>query len=175
MAARSLSATIAASESTPGTEKLSVCAASRSGSPLRTMPRGLSAARAAVLDRSAVPCPLRVLAEGEFRGQAEACDQRDWQCAGAEPAFLAAAEHQRAEREALVAAPPRYQGADAFRGVDLVAGDAQQIDPAMTQGLDLLAESLGGVDVEIRLVPGKDVGDLRDRLDDAGLVVGGHD
>ena len=171
MAARSLSATIAASESTPGTEKLSVCAASRSGSPLRMMPRGLSAARAAVWTFAQVRARSACSRRASSAAVPEACDERDWQCARTEAAFLAAAEQQWAERGALVAAPPRYEGADAFRGVDLVAGDADQVDPAMPQEARSLAECLRGVDVEICLAPGQGVGDLRDGLDNAGLVV----
>ena len=124
MAAMSLSATIAASESTPGREKLSVCAASRSGSPLRMMPRGLSAARAAVWtaaqDRARSACSRRASCAAVPRPAMSATGS----VPRSEAAFLPAAEQQRTERGALVAAPPRYEGTDALRGVDLVAGDA---------------------------------------------------
>jgi hypothetical protein len=93
--------------------------------------------------------------------------------AGAEAALVAAAVDLRLYPHARLAA--HVERADALRPVHLVRGDRQQV------GLELLhvdlypAAALHRVAVEDDAVLLADLGDFPDRLDDADLVVGGHD
>jgi len=114
--------------------------------------------------------------EGEFGGFAEACDEGEGEGAGAEAAFLSAAEGERCERGAsAVLAAAGDERADAGGGVDLVAADADEVEAGVSERRDELAEALGGVGVEVGGVIDEAGGDLVDGLDDAGLVIHVHD
>ena len=56
-----------------------------------------------------------------------------------------------------------------------VGADADHVDATVAKRLELLAEPLCGVDMEIGGVVSEDGRDLLDRLEDAGLVVDVHD
>ena len=93
-----------------------------------------------------------VIADGDSCRSPEAGDQRDRQSARAKAAFLPAAEGDRMQRWPLVPASASDQCADAFRGVDLVAGDADQVDPPMPEEVEVFAEGLSGVYVQVGIV-----------------------
>ena len=93
---------------------------------------------------------------------------------GPQPAFLAAAEHQRLQRRPLTIPAAHHQGANALGPVDLVRADADEIDARMAQRRQLPAEALRGVDVQVHVRTFERVGDRRHWLDDAGLVVDVH-
>ena len=62
------------------------------------------------------------------RGLAQADDQRDGDRPAPQPALVAAAVEQRRQPHLRVAAAD-VQGADPFRAVNLVRGEAEQVDP----------------------------------------------
>ncbi len=70
---------------------------------------------------------------------------------------------------------PDIQRADAFRAVDLVRRDRGQIDLELVHVERHLPDHLHGVGVEQHALLFRDRANRRERLDDADLVVGGHD
>src|SRR5713226_3052168 len=98
----------------------------------------------------------------------------DGKCAGTVPALLSAAEHQRRQGWPRAGATTNEQRADAFRRMDLVPADTDQIDPRVLQRKQLLAESLRGVEVQHDGVILQLRSDAVDRLNDPGLVVHVH-
>ena len=66
-----------------------------------------------------------MVADRNLGGQTERDDQGDRQGTGAQAALLAATVGERAQRRALVAAPAGDQRADALRGIQLVAAEAE--------------------------------------------------
>src|SRR5476651_2236413 len=109
----------------------------------------------------------------DLGGFAEAHTQRRRQRAGAETALLAAAVDHGDETYARLATD--IERADALGSVNLVAGDAHQVD---VHRLDIdrdLADGLGGIGMEESLLLAADLADLGQRLDDANLVVHRHD
>ena len=117
---------------------------------------------------------LRVhLLHGDLGGLAQPDAERRRQGARAEAALLAAAHDQRHQPHARLAAD--VERADALGPVDLVAGDAHQVD---VHRLDVERDLAGGlrrVGVEEGLLLAADLADLGERLDDADLVVHRHD
>jgi len=65
--------------------------------------------------------------------------------------------------------------ANAFGGVELVAGQAQQIDGALCKIQRHFADHLYGVGMERDAFAGHHLGDLLDGEDHTGLIVGVHD
>ena len=110
---------------------------------------------------------------GDAAGFAQADAERRRQRAGTHPALLAAAADQRLQPHPRAAA--HVERADALRPVDLVAGDAHQVDPHRLDVERDLADRLRRVGVEERLVLAAQPADLGERLDDADLVVHRHD
>ena len=106
-------------------------------------------------------------------GLAHADAERRRQGARAEAALLATAHDQRLQPHARLAA--HVERADALRAVDLVAGDAHQVDLHRLDVERDLAGGLGRVGVEEGLLLAADLADLGERLDDADLVVHRHD
>ena len=91
--------------------------------------------------------------------------------AGTAALFLTAAGDQLVQQDALA----DIDGAHALGGVDLVAGNGQNID---VHGLDVhrhMAVSLDGVGVEDDALFAAQLADLGDGVDGADLVVGEHD
>ena len=110
------------------------------------------------------------LAAGQRRRHAEADDGRHVLGAGAPVPFLTPAG--RGGGEARPAPDPECAGA--LRAVELVRRDREQIDAERGHVDRQLAGRLHGVGVEQGAVPVRDVGQLRDRLHRADLVVGVH-
>src|SRR4029434_7523115 len=89
--------------------------------------------------------------------------------------LLTSSIHQRSEGGPFAIAPPSHKRSHSFRRVNLVTADTDQIDSAMPQRLDVLAEALSGICVKVdgRLV--QKFGNSGQWLNDAGLVVHVHD
>ena len=107
---------------------------------------------------------------GEFGGFAEADDAGDIFGAGAEAALVMAAIEKFAEARAAF----DEECANAFGGVELVAGEREQIE---LQGFDVdgnFSRGLYGVGVEVDVGFGSDAADFGERLDSAEFVVGVH-
>ncbi len=113
------------------------------------------------------------LLHGDLGGFAQADAKRRRQGARTEAALLAAAHDQRHQTHARLAA--HVERADALGAVDLVAGDAHQVDVHRLDVERDLAGGLGRVGVEEGLLLAADLADLGERLDDADLVVHRHD
>ena len=142
--------------------------------PLTTGFRGASAASVARLKLLHGVSACDALLEREARCGAVAGDQVHRDRAGAQAALLASAGHQRSQRWPPIVAPAADQHTNALRSVQFVRRGADQVDALIGNVLKLLAEALGGIDMQEHRV-GKRLGDLSDRLDHAGLVVDVHD
>ena len=70
------------------------------------------------------------------------------ECAGTKPALLTSAEHQRCYWGTLVVSRPGDQRPNALRATDLVAGDADEVDPVVSERPLVLGESLSCIDVK---------------------------
>ena len=116
----------------------------------------------------------RHLLPAQLRGLAEADDARDVQRAGAHAALVAAAVDDRRQQHARIPAP-HVERADALRPVHLVRAERRQVDLQLVDVERNLADRLHRVGVEQDALLLRDRADLGDRLDDADLVVGGHD
>src|SRR2546427_2473207 len=133
----------------------------------------LDAVQQPVAQRAHVPVVSRHLELGEARRLAEADDLVRRQRAGAKAALVAAAVDLRLDAHARLAA--HVERADAFRAVDLVRGDREQV------GLEFLqvdvdpARALHRVAMEDDAFAAADLGDLPHRVDDADLVIHHHD
>ena len=108
---------------------------------------------------------------GEFGGFAEADDAGDIFGAGAEAALVMAAVEKLAEASAAL----DEERADAFGGVELVAGDREKIELKGFHVDRNFSGRLHGVAVEVDVGFGGDAADFRERLDGAEFVVGVHD
>lgn len=113
------------------------------------------------------------LLPGELHGDGEPDDAGDIFGAGAAFLFLASAEDKGLPRGAVF----DVEEADALGAVDLVAGEAEEVD-AEARGADI--EGAGGldgvgVDDDAGVSLAGNVGGLGDGLDGADFVVGGHD
>ena len=112
----------------------------------------------------------RIFCRAQLGGRAEPDDAGHVLGAGAAIALLPAAGHERQQPHALA----QPQRADAFRSVELVRRDRQQIDAQRLHVDRNLAGGLHRVGVKQRTVRLGDRGELRDRLNRADLVVGVH-
>jgi len=81
---------------------------------------------------------------GKVAGGAEADDASDVLGTGSQPVFLPGAQQDRVDR----GAGPSVEGADAFGGVALVAGDGQQVHVQVGDVDVDFADGLGGVGVD---------------------------
>jgi hypothetical protein len=88
---------------------------------------------------------------------------------------LAAAEHERLKRRALLAAASRDERTDALGTVDLVCAHADQFNAGVAEPFELARKALGRIDVEIRVRIAQAVSDLANRLDNTRLIVDVHD
>ena len=107
---------------------------------------------------------------GEFGGFAEADDAGDIFRARAEAALVMSAIEKLAETRTAL----DEERANAFGGVELVAGDGEKIE---LQGFDVdgnFSGGLHGVGVEVDVGFGGDAADIGERLDGAEFVVGVH-
>ncbi len=102
----------------------------------------------------------------------EAGDSREVLGAGATPALLATAPHQWGKRDGLRG---RDDGADARGATDLVAGDEERVAAKRRHRQRDLAERLNRIHHQRRAMGTAERGNLGHGLDDAGLVVGGHE
>jgi hypothetical protein len=118
---------------------------------------------------------LREPGGGEFEGFAKAYDGGYVFGSGAALAFVCAAVEHGGEAD--VAADE--EDSDAFGGVDLVAGESEEVDVlerAFGREIEReLARGLDGVGVEEGAGGVGDGGEFGDGLDDAGLVIRVHD
>eukprot|EP00166_Cyanidium_caldarium_P004146 ctg_428.g299 len=112
------------------------------------------------------------LLQRDGAGGAQSHHQRCGQRARAQTAFLSAAAHQRFN--AHPRPPPHVQCADAFRAVQLVAADGQQVDVHLLHIDRYLAHRLRGVTVEEHFALAAHAPDLLYRLNGADLVVHHH-
>ena len=110
----------------------------------------------------------------QLRRLAEADDARHVERARAHAALVAAAADLLGEQHARVAAP-HVERADALRAVHLVRAHRHQVDLRLVDVERHLADRLHRVGVEEDALLLRDRADLRDRLQHADLVVGGHD
>ena len=107
---------------------------------------------------------------GEFSGFAEADDASDIFGAGAEAALVMSAIEKLAEARAVF----DEESANAFGGVELVAGEREQIK---LQGFDVegnFSNGLNSIGVEVDVSFGGNFPDLGERLDGAEFVVRVH-
>ena len=107
----------------------------------------------------------------ELGGAAEADERGDVLSPGAALALLRAAEVQGRERGLAT----DVEDAGAFRAVELVAGDREQIAAEVVDGEGKFARGLDGVGMEERAGGVGESGELAYRLNDAGLVICRHD
>src|SRR5438105_2874885 len=87
------------------------------------------------------------------------------------PAFVLGSVDQRLER----CPGPDVERADSFRGVQLVAGQREQVDPQFVDGRPDFADRLRGIGVHRDPALSRERRDLLDRLERPDLVVGVHD
>ena len=127
-----------------------------------------------LLEVLAVLRTFGVVADGDFSGFPDGNDKGDGEGARTETPFLPAAEGNGCEGGVFVAATAQNQGADALRGVNLVAADTDEIEARVLEIRDSFAKTLRGIHMEKRCMFAKSLGDVVQRLDDAGLVVHMH-
>jgi hypothetical protein len=70
---------------------------------------------------------------------------------------------------------PDTERANAFGGIELVAGYRQEVDAQLVHLCWNFSDGLGGVGVEGDPTVPRDASDFRDRLDRADFIVGMHD
>jgi hypothetical protein len=110
---------------------------------------------------------------GDLAGGAKANGKRGGESAATEAPLLPSSALEGLEADARPAAD--VEGADALGAVELVAGDGEEVD---VHGVDVdgdLADGLGGIGVEEDLALAAHAADLGEGLNDADLVVDGHD
>ena len=105
-------------------------------------------------------------------GRAEGGDAGDIFRAGAKPPLLPTAADQRIGKMNIVACA--HQRADALRAADLVGRERQQIGAQHGDIAIDAARRLHGIDMEQTARRMHDRRGLRDRLNDAGFVIGEH-
>ena len=113
------------------------------------------------------------LGPGEAHGRGHPGYARNVLGAGATLLLLAPAQEHRLPGRAIA----DVEDADALRAIQLVSGEAEEID-AEGRGRDIHgAGRLHGIGVDdyVRVLRFRDPRDLRDRLERPDLVVGGHD
>ncbi len=108
-----------------------------------------------------------------FRGKTEPGNQGRRQRAGSNPPLLPAAEQERLD--ATARAIGDIQRADAFRAVEFVAGQRQQVNRQFPEINPHLAHRLRRVDVEQDVTLAANCAERLDVLDDAGLIIDVHD
>jgi hypothetical protein len=108
---------------------------------------------------------------GEVGRGTEGGGEGDVLGAGANAAFLSPSADQWFESDALA----DVERGDALRGLHLVADNGQQVDAQPSTSKRDLTDALGGGGVQEDPVRSCDLGDVVDRLQGAGLVVGVHD
>ena len=133
-----------------------------------------SSAKGGFLNLATDGTTLITVAERKLRSLAQSGDERHRDCSRSKSAFLTTSKKERRQRWPFVASSAQDECADAFRSVNLVATEADQIDARIPQIIDGFAEPLGGVHVEESIVRRKHFSDLRQRLHYAGLIVHVH-
>ena len=108
---------------------------------------------------------------GQFCRPSQPDDVGHVLCSGPAPVFLVAADNKRFE----LGAPPDIQGADPLGGMELVPGQGEHIYLRAGQVNGNLAHCLNRVGVKDDPVCAGHFGQLLDREDDPGLVIGPHD
>ena len=119
-------------------------------------------------------CLVVALAHRDLGRQTEPHNQRHRHRPAPQPALVPPAVDERFEPDLGIAAA-NVKSADPFGTVNLVRGQAEQVDDV---GLDVeryLADRLGGIGVEHNAAIVTEPADLGDRIDRPDFVVGGHD
>ena len=134
-------------------------------------PRAQDFEQAVAQDRQARAFFIHLRAR-DFARHPEPDTQRQWQRAGTKPPLLPTAVEQRLQTRPRL--PAHIERADAHGCVELVAGDAHEIDIHRFHVERDLASRLRCVGVEQRAMLVHEARDLGDGLDNADLVVDRH-
>src|SRR6266566_227226 len=158
----------------PGTANRVVLGSRSAAAPKMTTSGEAALRRASSLSRSAAMRALRAKPVARCRcRRAEARDGGHVLGAGPQVALLTAALDQRIEEVKRPRSP--NERADALGGADLVPGQGQKISP---EGVDIAGNSTRGLDrVDMQRAARRVdyARSLRNRLNNAGLVVGKHE
>ena len=111
-----------------------------------------------------------LILQRQFRCCSHAHDQRHRQGSRTQPLFLASAPLQGLQRCAL----SDDQSADAFRTVELVSAETDQITAQLLCPQRQVAVGLGRIGMHGDALTGADGAQLLDRLDHPDLIVGHH-
>src|SRR6202453_3937919 len=89
---------------------------------------------------------LAGLGKCELGGAAQRRDQRHWKRSRPESELLASSQQERLDRRAGPATAASDQRSNPLGRVNLVSTETDEVDPPVTQRLDLLAITLRGID-----------------------------